>query len=176
MSIRQEPLPSVLGFDVVAVGYVDDLPFAAITLDEHGGWDYWDFDWCDRDGTLYYHCHGGGPDIGVYDLGGEKVWAAAGIKFKDYERLDAPLGDPFSDAEGDTTTLYCQVCKDYLPDNTDRLCNHLQFCNECGAWIGSGSSYGQRSCTHLRSARRRLAREHGRFRARPVAEWQVELP
>jgi len=55
-----EQMLSPGGEKVVWIEYHDDRPCSVVTA--HGGaCSTWDFEWCERDGCLYYHMSGCGP-------------------------------------------------------------------------------------------------------------------
>ncbi len=187
---------------LIRVEYRDDRPFSVTTQRDGGGWDEYDFDWCRRDGNLYYHMSGGGPAQSFIEVGRfvapspnpadwAKIWAAPGIILRDgaetdlavlgYERIAEPLGDPFEDAI-DEDTHYCELCDDYLPWTTDTLCEHLHFCGNCGDWVARARCFVRpghdelRLCKHLLSERRRQARRYGRgAKAQAVHVEDVDL-
>lgn len=161
MTPQKEPLATRHG-DVVIIHYDDDgHPFGVQTRTgphgpkQHFGVDHFDFEWSKRDACSYFHKSGGGPFKAVTLLAVEgsilRIWAADCVSLVDsegrpityrraldlgYERLDAPLGDPFEDGiEGQCE--YCAVCDDWLPD--DSLCSHPFEDVRTGEVVGPGS-------------------------------------
>ncbi len=86
---------------------------------------------------------------------GGRVWVADGVRLvhkdwsivkRKYVRI-RPLTDalaaqngyviatrrprnPFDSACGDTSCTWCDTCKDHLPEDSDRLCEHLSWCHD----------------------------------------------
>lgn len=170
---------------VVAIIYHHDgkdnrlLPFNVFTVDHENppdnGWiaGLYDFDWCQRDETLYYHYSGGG---GRFYIGAIcepnkpprcAVWWDSKIVFPTnggslsnrklsnqtvqrfgYDTLDAPLPidgevNPFENSCMDSVE-YCSKCNDHLP--TENPCSHIWWCEKCADY----SKPGER-CKHRRN-------------------------
>lgn len=141
---------------LIAVEYHDGHPHAVITSNGKS-WTQYDFDWCKRDGTVYYHASGGGPVgpyyVGRFARGGHaELWGDSSVQaFQDFDGkpltrrqvekygytfLAEHKGDPFDDGvEGSTT--WCEICVDHLP--SEQQCRHLVFVTGDGL-IGCGSS------------------------------------
>lgn len=109
--------------------------------------------WCERDGCAYYH------ESGFYGSIDE-----AEARKRGYEPVGKTQEELLREANAhEGTVVCCTVCDDWIPDDRDQPCDHLLFCDDCGAWVGPGTDDG--TCTHLHRARRWLARRHGRRRA-----------
>jgi len=142
---------------LVAVEYFGGHPHSVITTTNGNGWTVWDFDWCKRDQTVYYHQSGGCGAQGVYAVGTlvrgrAELWVDASIHaFQDYrgkpltrrqvgrhgyDLLADHKGDPFAGAVESATTG-CTSCDDRLPD--ERQCRHLVYVAGEGL-LGCGSS------------------------------------
>lgn len=127
-----------------------------------------DFNYCNRDGALFYHETGGGglyvngwPNAkklhaklwwnhelapGLRTGGGDKVTDPATLGF---ELLTHPLKlgaaevNPFTyGSEGEV--LYCTKCKDHIPE--DHPCGHVFWCEKCHVWGGAASD--KERCRH----------------------------
>lgn len=62
-----------------------------------------------------------------------------------------PSINPFDHAEGDTECVWCPQCKDHLPDEPGRACEHLRWCDECSSWIIKKTKQwleGDSACEH----------------------------
>lgn len=66
-----------------------------------------------------------------------------------YRVLDCPLivqgtRNPFEASDfisfGDRPTEYCQICDDHLVSDSDSLCAHVTWCEDCSCWSGDGLS------------------------------------
>lgn len=119
-----------------------------------------DFEWSRHDGTAYYTPSGRVRDTAVFrvrtlskPLRGKRplVYIADGIRpvlddgsdadleSLGYERIAAPLADPFANAvEGECE--YCKVCDDWFGTESESiLCDHVWWCDHVGLWVGRGS-------------------------------------
>jgi hypothetical protein len=150
------------------------VPFTVFTYKTHNGlllWSEWDFDFCRRDGRLYYHCSGCGPspclnvkvtpakpplcavwwDSAVVASfrsgdGTDRVLDADEILAMGYTVMTEPkvsgfAGNPFFDASNDSTE-WCSRCRDRLPKQN--LCRHIWWCSECGMYSTPGCRCGHR--------------------------------
>jgi hypothetical protein len=160
MGTQTEPLPTTYYGEVMFVEYDGDgHPFNVLTRaprKDGGGFscDQWDFDWSKHMGCSYFHKSGGGQTVvTLHGVEGviSRIWAADSMSLVDpkgrpityrralelgYERLPAPLGDPFEDAhEGQCEC--CAICNDWLPD--DSLCAHLFEDARTGEIVGPGN-------------------------------------
>lgn len=152
---------------VVAVEYHAGHPHSVVTATKSGrGWSVWDFDWCKRDQTVYYHQSGGSPaeaySVGKMVGGTTDLWVDPSITtFKNYSGkpltrrqvekygyrfLPKLKEDPFDNAVSGAVT-WCMVCKDHLPD--DNSCNHLVWTLGEGM-LGCGTGEHEHE-THLES-------------------------
>ena len=134
--------------DVVFVEYRNRRPFAARVRTADGNVEEYEFEFCKRDGRLYYR-EGGGPvgepnvaALSRYHGDPSEFWAADDVRPVDddgnavldasevdgWVRLAKPRGDPFEGA-AESDTEECNVCHDRLP--SERLCEHL-FWGVCG--------------------------------------------
>lgn len=126
---------------LVLVEFVEGRPFSVITTDGRG-FDYYDIDWCRRDGELYGHKSGFGastPMVGSveYPYSG-MYWLADGYEFP-VTPLAVRLPEMPAEYTGDSlqryldmeiSTVGCQICNDRLPD--DEPCEHIWWCYRCG--------------------------------------------
>jgi len=127
---------------IVLAEYQGGHLFALTVERVTGGHDHYDFDWCRRDGTLYYHLSGFGAADKVIDLGDlveqpdepMLYYLAPGYRCKGghwMTRITEPLdADPFAHAS-EGTVRCCEQCGDYLPQDRDVLCAHLEWCHDC---------------------------------------------
>jgi len=160
-----EPLMSPEGERVVWIEYRDGRPFAVVTSDDSGGSSTYDFEWCKRDKTCYYHMSGSGPaDFGMVlnkfcepDPPPAQLWLAEGIEWRvqgeapsdatalalGYAVIAEPLvlvgwepsPNPFDFANAGET-IYCAKCVDHLPTGYyDDPCTHLTWCDECEGYV-----------------------------------------
>lgn len=148
---------------VIFVEYHDGRPHAVSALSTNRGHDgqpyrtleHCDFDWCERDGCLYWHLSGCGGDLRftLYPCTGPyQVWAAPGVVLdrRDSKEgyhpatiLDAPLPDwPLDrlfDLAEEGETEYCPTCDDSLPtDDSYHPCDHVHWCDGAGWWSKPG--------------------------------------
>lgn len=143
---------------LIAVEYHDGHPHS-VTTSNGKGWTVWDFDWCKRDQTVYYHQSGGGPaeayHVGKLGRGGRaELWVDSSVMgFADcssgkpltrrqverygYKLLKKLKADPFEDAVGGRVT-WCVVCQDQLPD--DHACWHLLYVPGDALLLGCGTA------------------------------------
>ena len=123
----------------------------------------YDFDWCELDRVLAWHCSGVSGDTGtVYPLGTfcaapklcAKLWLAPSVQLTHdgkpitakearafgYQILAEPLaGNPFDDPDvTEDDTEYCVQCEDQHP--TERMCDHVQYEEGCGWILGCGAA------------------------------------
>jgi hypothetical protein len=61
--------------------------------------------------------------------------SAAQIARLGYERIEAPLGDPFEFAVEGEETIWCDRCDDHLP--CADLCEHVWWCSTVGDYLGA---------------------------------------
>lgn len=148
---------------VIFVEYHDGRPHSVVTRTRHVAHDgkpyhaieYYDFDWCERDGAMYYHLSGagGGAKFSLYPCSSPyQVWAAKGVKLVREDTkgrwhpatiLDSPLPgwplDRLFDMAWESETEYCPVCRDDFPsDDAYTLCDHVWWCDESGDWSKPG--------------------------------------
>lgn len=159
------PKNVLLPFSVFTVQWIDrsklghGYPPSSFSRSEY------DFDWCKRDASLYYHYTGGGGEnfylnqmafpkrkplcavwwdksivTPISDCSSRKL-SLNGVKRRGFEILDAPLNvlesgaNPFNNAIEDEVE-WCSVCKDHLP--TEELCRHIFWCDKCGDYSKPG--------------------------------------
>lgn len=133
----------------------------------------YDFNYCRRDGTVYYHLSGGGgtfylnrycepqppPACLWYDSKlvaptndriHKRYPSAATIRKWGYEIVSAPLTVDFVNGEQNPfnnavhgEVEYCTKCHDHIPE--DSLCEHIWWCEKC-----SVHSTPQDRCKHRR--------------------------
>lgn len=148
--------------DVVAIEYGgEDRPFSIYTRSACGYIEVWDAEWCARNETIYVHMSGGGGSVYFNALSegarckawvaegetitttrrtGDDSWETAEIDRAEltamgFDLLDAPLADPFADAE-EGETIYCDRCEDFLPtENVGQPCDHIAWCDKEGWWV-----------------------------------------
>lgn len=155
------------------------LPHSVFTMDNDqpskAGWiaSLYDFDWCERDQSLYYHCSGGGGRFYLHRLSKPTarprcaVWWDASlvaptngaicsqrklshstVRRMGYDILTEPVPLLGGSANpfleaSQDSTEFCIKCHDYLP--TENLCQHVWWCERCG-----GYSVPQSRCEHRR--------------------------
>lgn len=146
---------------IIMVVYHDGRPHSVVTESEERGHDgrlylcvdQWDFDWCQRDRTLYRHLSGcgGGKEFALYGCTSPyQVWAAADVTliqnavppgYFAATRLKSPLKAwPLSklfdmSEEEESGCVYCSECRDHLPgDDSYHLCEHVRWCDRAGWW------------------------------------------
>lgn len=123
-------------------------PFSVVVMNERGGTDFYQIEWCRRDRCLYSHMSGfgGNPYLSGYD----PYWALPDVSLAGIVRPELRLDrmpPPFTFeailelvGDGCDETHYCSVCDDHLP--TEHLCGHIWHCEEgCGV-VGFGSNEG----------------------------------
>lgn len=144
----------------IFVEYHSGRPFDVLTADG----DSYDFEYCRRDGLVYYNMSGCGltaKAIGAprfcepkKTVRSVRIWVAPGLRLVDergrtvrkhesrgYRLLERLPGNPFDRPDVcEGSTVYCRTCKDYLPDDTDRPCAHVWWCNACSSWAGAVDS------------------------------------
>ncbi len=138
--------------DVLMIEYHDGVPHNVATTE--GGYDFSK----SEEWGLLFHCHGSSSCYlsGLVGAGARTkpladVWIADGAKVTDagslsgkaltkeeirafgYRILRAPKGDPFDGArECDGHIEWCCICEDYMPDDSECLCQHLFWADDVG--------------------------------------------
>jgi hypothetical protein len=122
----------------------------------------YDFDWCERDQTLYQHKSGGGGENFYIHPSGEPAkpprcavwWNREIVKPTNGRIRTSFLGERYLRRIGydvlteplpvlggsenpfsdacDGDVEYCSRCNDHLP--TDNLCDHIWYCEKCGVY------------------------------------------
>ena len=138
--------------DVLMIEYHDGVPRNVATTD--GGYDFGQ----SKEHGMLFHCHGSSSCYLSRFVGASArtkplaaVWIADGAKVTDagslsgkaltkeeirafgYRILRAPKGDPFDGArECDGHIEWCCICEDYMPDDSECLCQHLFEADDLG--------------------------------------------
>lgn len=162
----------------IYVEHHNGRPFSVITK----GGEHYDFEYCKRDGLVYYNLSGtGGPRKTRLEaprfcepkktVKGVRVWVRADMTLIDergrtvrkhesrgYRLLKRLPGNPFErDDVCEGQTVHCTKCRDYLPDDADRPCAHLWWCDACCSWAGAADD----PCKHETREASRAAYEKG---------------
>lgn len=166
MKTRTEPLHTSEG-DVLVVEYHERAkgkwsPFSIVT--EH---DTWDACWsrcfectlvhqsgsgCRGEHNVAAYCHTRPPPCRIWMAGGIVPVRYHGRLMRDlpvapvellgmgYERIPAPMGDPFADCiHVDGHIEYCSICDDHFPDD-QLVCGHLRWSDHDCATVGTGAT------------------------------------